>query len=96
MSAFATRPTPALTAELGPTPTPMKAAVLAAFAHSLARHEAETGEEAAEPLTMPVLGRRNIHLGSELQKSRFRGLRWTSTLANPPADGPARTRHVMI
>ena len=34
------RPTPALAAELGPTATPTKAAVLAAFAYWIPEHEA--------------------------------------------------------
>ena len=47
-------------AELGPTATPTPAAVLAAFAYWIPEHEAETEEEAAEPVTVLVMGRRNI------------------------------------
>ena len=43
------KPTPALAAELGPTPT--TAAVLAAFAHWIPEHEAATEAAAAEPVT---------------------------------------------
>ena len=45
VSVTGARPTPILTAELGPTATPTTAAVLAAFAHWIPEHEAETGEE---------------------------------------------------
>ena len=54
------KPTPALAAELGPTPTPMTAAVLTAFAYWIPEHEAATEAAAAEPVTVLVMGRRNI------------------------------------
>ena len=60
VSVTGARPTPALAAELGPTATPTTAAVLAAFAYWIPEHEAETEEEAAEPVTVLVMGRRNI------------------------------------
>ena len=53
-------PTPALAAELGPTATPTTAAVLAAFAYWIPEHEAETEKASAEPVTVLVMGRRNI------------------------------------
>jgi DNA helicase-4 len=60
VSVTGARPTPALAAELGPTATPTTAAVLAAFAYWIPEHEAETEEEATEPVTVLVMGRRNI------------------------------------
>ena len=60
VSVTGARPTPALAAELGSTATPTTAAVLAAFAYWIPEHEAETEEEAAEPVTVLVMGRRNI------------------------------------
>ena len=60
VSVIGARPTPALAAELGPTAPPTTAAVLAAFAYWIPEHEAETEEEAAEPITVLVMGRRNI------------------------------------
>ena len=53
VSVTGARPTPALAAELGPTATPTTAAVLAAFAYWIPEHE-------AEPVTVLVMGRRNI------------------------------------
>ncbi len=55
VSVIGARPTPALAAELGPTTTPTTAAVLAAFAYWIPEHEAETEEEAAEPVTVLVM-----------------------------------------
>ena len=69
------RPTPALTAELGPTATPTTAAVLAAFAHWIPGARGGTGEEAAEPVTVLVMGRSPDACG---------GLEWT------PCQRPAR------
>ena len=60
VSVAAARPTPALAAELGPTATPTTAAVLAAFAYWIPEHGAETGEKTVEPVTVLVMGRRNI------------------------------------
>jgi len=60
VSVTGARPTPALVAELGPTATPTTAAVLAAFAYWIPEHESETEDEAAEPVTVLVMGRRNI------------------------------------
>ena len=60
VSVTGTRPTPALAAELGPTATPTTAAVLAAFAYWIPEHEAESEAEVAEPVTVLVMGRRNI------------------------------------
>ena len=60
VSVTGARPTPALAAELGPTATPTTAAVLAAFAYWIPEHEAEAEEKAAEPVTVLVMGRRNI------------------------------------
>ena len=60
VSVIGARPTPALAAELGPTATPTTAAVLAAFAYWIPEHKAETEEEAVEPVTVLVMGRRNI------------------------------------
>ena len=51
VSVTGARPTPVLTADLGPTATLTTAAVLAAFAHWIPEHEAETGEKAAAPVT---------------------------------------------
>ena len=59
VSVTGARPTLALAAELGPTATPTTAAVLAAFAYWIPEHEAETEKE-AEPVTVLVMGRRNI------------------------------------
>ena len=47
-------------AELGPTATPTTAAVLAAFTYWIPEHEAEFEAEVAEPVTVLVMGRRNI------------------------------------
>ena len=60
VSVTGARPTLALAAELGPTATPTTAAVLAAFAYWIPEHVAETEEEVAEPVTVLVMGRRNI------------------------------------
>ena len=54
------KPTPAHAAELGPPATPTKAAVLAAFVYWIPEHEAETEAAAGEPLSVLVMGRRNI------------------------------------
>lgn len=63
-------PTPALSAELGGTATPTTAAVLAAFAHWIPEHEAETGEEATGPITVLVMGRRNIDVSDPAPDAR--------------------------
>ena len=47
-------------AELGPTATPTTAAVLAAFAYWIPDTSRETEGETAEPVTVLVMGRRNI------------------------------------
>ncbi len=60
-----TMPTPALAAELGPTATPATAAVLAAFAYWIPEHEAKTEKEAAKPVTVLVMGRRNIDVSDQ-------------------------------
>ena len=60
VSVTAARPMPALAAELGPTATPTTAAVLAAFAYWIPEHGAESGKETVEPVTVLVMGRRNI------------------------------------
>ena len=70
VSVTGARPTPVLTAELGPTATPTTAAVLAAFTHWIPEHEAETGEEAAEPVTVLVMGRRNIDVSDPAPDAR--------------------------
>ena len=70
VSVAAARPTPALAAELGPTATPTKAAVLAAFTYWIPEHETETGEETAEPVTVLVMGRRNIDVSDPLPAAR--------------------------
>ena len=70
VSVTGARPTPVLTAELGPTATLTTAAVLAAFTHWIPVHEAETGEEAAEPVTVLVMGRRNIDVSDPAPDAR--------------------------
>ena len=60
VSVSGARLTPALAAELGPTATPTTAAVLAALVYWIPEHEAQTEEKAAEPVTVLVMGRRNI------------------------------------
>jgi len=78
VSITGTRPTPTLAAQLGPTATPTKAAVLAAFAYWIPEHEAETEEAAAAPVTVLVMGRRNIVSAHEFLKDlnagRFKSL----------------------
>ena len=64
VSVTGVRPAPALAAELGPTATPTTAAVLAAFAYWIPKHEAETRKEAAKPVTVVVMGRRNIDVSA--------------------------------
>ena len=64
VSVIGASPTPALAAELGPTATPTTATVLAAFAYWIPEHETETEEEAAEPVTVLVMGRRNIDVSA--------------------------------
>ena len=64
------KPTPALAAELGPTPTPTTAAVLAAFAYWIPEHEATTEAAAAEPVTVLVMGRRNIDVSDPPRAGR--------------------------
>ena len=70
VSVTGARPTPALAAELGPTGTPTTAAVLAAFAYWIPEHEAETEEEATEPVTVLVMGRRNIDVSDQPPDAR--------------------------
>ena len=70
VSVTGARPTPVLTAELGPTATPTTAAVLAAFTHWIPEREAETGEEATEPVTVLVMGRRNIDVSDPAPDAR--------------------------
>ena len=63
------RPTPALAAVLGPAATMTTAAVLAAFAYWIPKHETET--EAAEPVTVLVMGRRNIDVSDPTADGRY-------------------------
>ena len=70
VSVTGARSTPALAAELGPTATPTTAAVLAAFAYWIPEHAAETEEEAAEPVTVLVMGRRNIDVSDPTPDAR--------------------------
>ena len=64
VSVIGARPTPALADVLGPTATPTTAAVLAAFAYWIPEHEA------AEPVTVLVMGRRNIDVSDPLPAGR--------------------------
>ena len=70
VSVTGARPTPALAAELGPTATPTKAAVLAAFAYWIPEHAEATEEAAAAPVTVLVMGRRNIDVSDPPPDSR--------------------------
>ena len=64
VSVTGARPKPALVAELGPTTTPTTAAVLAAFAYWIPEHEA------AKPVTVLVMGRRNIDVSDPAPDAR--------------------------
>ena len=69
VSVIGARSTPALGAVLGPAATPTTAAVLAAFAYWKPKHEAET--EAAGPVTVLVMGRRNIDVSDPTADGRY-------------------------
>ena len=71
VSVIGARPTTALEAELGPAATSTTAAVLAAFAYWIPEHEAEPRRRRPKPVTVLVMGRRNIDVSDPTADGRY-------------------------